>query len=85
MSESSHQTESSNKTDSSNATCTQSQPVEEPLYIAAGDEDEHFKSAILAELGELSPDEIQDTHNFLEELQFFQEDEEEEGEEDCFS
>ena len=70
MSKSSHQTESSDET------CTQSQPVEEPLYIAASDE---------AELGELSPDEIQDTLNFLEELQFFQEDEEEQGEEDCFS
>ena len=77
--------ESSDQTDSSDETCTQLQPVEEPLYISAGDEDEHLKSLILTELGELSPDEIQDTLNFLEELQFFEEDEEEEGEEDCFS
>ncbi|KAL9967843.1 hypothetical protein ACROYT_G026141 [Oculina patagonica] len=69
--------------ESGDETVTQSQPVEEasekvflpsePLYIAAGDEEEHLIVEILSELGELSADEIKDTLNFLEELELFQE------------
>ena len=84
LTESSDHIESSDQTESGDKACTQSQPVE-PLYIAAGDEEEHLKNAIFEELGDLSPDDIEDTLNFLEELLFFDEEEEDEGVEDCFS
>ncbi|KAL9967841.1 hypothetical protein ACROYT_G026139 [Oculina patagonica] len=70
--------------DSSDETVTQSQPVKEasekvrlpsePLYIAAGDEEEHLIVEVLSE--------IKDTLNFLEELELFEEEDTLEKEDD---